>query len=152
MKSKMTIGRKLGLSFGVIVALLLVLSGSSLNTVGKLRTALEVDSAQSARKFELAGIINTAESDMAATERGMILLAVTKDTAGMAALDQDFQADVDELKRATREFRSLAKLAESRALCESLDRQVEEWKANFAQVSGLLHAGSMDEGARMSRR
>jgi methyl-accepting chemotaxis protein/methyl-accepting chemotaxis protein-1 (serine sensor receptor) len=150
MKTKLTVGRKLGLSFGAIILLLVIVGWSSTSAIGKLEGALNLLGHQSERKMELAGIINTAESDMAAAERGMVLFAFNKDAASMDAAARRFQENLTQLKRSLQEFHSLAVLTETRDLLSDMDRQAEGWSAGFAQASALLRAGSVEEASRLS--
>ena len=150
MKSNWTVGRKLGVSFAVLIALLLGMGMSSLTAVGKLETALGVTGYKTARKIELAGHIDAAQSDMLAAERGMIMFAAAKDSAGMDGAERSFHEALAELQKNAEELRSLAVLAETKERLTGLEREAEEWKSGFAQVSSLLRAGKMDEALKCS--
>jgi methyl-accepting chemotaxis protein len=150
LKSNWTVGKKLGISFGVLIALLLGLGLSSLNGVGKLQTALDVTGSQSARKIQLAGQIDTTESDLAAAERGMIMYAAGKDTAGLDESERKFQEAAALLRTAAEELRSLALLPQTKERIGVIETQVDEWKSNVARVSTLLHAGNLDEAVKLS--
>ncbi|MDE3166366.1 MAG: MCP four helix bundle domain-containing protein, partial [Acidobacteriota bacterium] len=140
----------LGLSFGAIILLLVILGWSSISAVGALEKTIATLGSESARKLELAGIINTAVSDMAAAERGAYIQAASKDTASMEAELKRFQDDLASIGRSTREFRPLVRVAESLRLLDSIDRQSEQWSAGITQVSALLRGGQVDAALRLS--
>ncbi|MBS1854222.1 MAG: MCP four helix bundle domain-containing protein [Acidobacteria bacterium] len=150
MKTKLTVGKKLGLSFGAIILLLVILGWSSLSAMSSMEATLSVLGNQSARKMELAGLINTAESDMAAAERGMIMFASNKDSANMEAAARQFQENLAVVKKSAQEFHALATLAETREVLDKTDSDVDQWSAGFSQVSALLRAGNIAEASRIS--
>jgi len=151
MRSNWTVGRKLGVTFAVVITLLLAVALSSLSAIGKLESVIELTAVKSARKVELAGIINTSESDMAAAERQMIVETAAKHSDGVDAAERTFQEDVIALQKAAGELRDLAKLAETRDLLNRIDRQAADWKTNLTQVAALLRAGNIDEASKLSK-
>src|SRR3569832_1152821 len=105
MASQMTIGKKPFGSLGACIALTLVVGGTSLWLISDLGASLKKTVNSTARKQVLAADIDTAESDMLAAERGILLRALTKETAHEARNKQDFQnaslrmkKDVDEMR------------------------------------------------------
>jgi CHASE3 domain sensor protein len=150
MKSNWTLGQKLGISFGILIVLLLGLGISSIVAIGSLQTSLDTTGTKSTRKIELYGVINTAESDMAAEERGMIIFSMSKQTALADAAERKFQENAALLKRSVQEARDLAILAESKGLLTGIDRLADEWTSNLSQVSALLRAGNGEEAIKLS--
>ena len=150
MKSNWTISRKLGISFGALIVLLAGLGLSSLNALGNLRAALETTGGKTARKIELAGIINEAKSDMVAAERGMVMFTFAKQSAEAESSERQFQEHLVRLKGAVDELRSQAMLVETKNLLSEIVHETDDWKANVAQVSALLHAGNADEALKLS--
>ncbi len=82
MNSKMTIGKKLTLSFAGLIVMLVALSGTFLSVVGTLKENFDVAVDKTARKITLAGTLDTAESDMLAWERAMMLYTFAKENSG----------------------------------------------------------------------
>jgi methyl-accepting chemotaxis protein len=150
MKSHWTLGRKLRISFGALIILLLGLGMSSVNAVSNLQAALETTASKTARKIELAGIINEATSEMASAERGMVLFAMAKQTGEAESAERRFQDQLVLLKGAMDELRGLAFLPEVKTLLSEIGQEADEWKTNVAQIASLLHAGNADEALKLS--
>src|SRR3569832_1172411 len=107
MASQMTFGKKLFGSFGACFALTLVVGGTSLWLICDLGASLKKTVNSTARKQVLAADIDTAESDMLAAERGILLRALTKETALVARYNQDFQNASSRMKKDIDEMRPL---------------------------------------------
>lgn len=150
MKTRMTVGKKLGIGLGALILLLLGMGLSSLIAVSKLETALNAEGTVTVHKVELAGQINDLSSNMAADERGMIMFAAAKDHAGLDGLEQRFREDYEALRRTSQELYALAALAESRTVLDRINTGVEEWRANATQVATLLRGGNIDEAVKLS--
>jgi methyl-accepting chemotaxis protein/methyl-accepting chemotaxis protein-1 (serine sensor receptor) len=146
-----TIGKKLGISFTVLIALLLGLGLSSMIAVGKLETALDLTGTKSSRKVELAGVINESCSAMAAAERGMIMFAAAKDNGGVEDAERAYQDNFVDLKKAAAELRSLAILAETKERLAEIERYGDEWKSNLGQVATMIRGGSLEEAVKLAR-
>jgi CHASE3 domain sensor protein len=78
-KSNMTIGKKLFLSFGAALALASGIGFGALRSIGSLQGQMQQLIAKDARKLYLAADINTALSDVIAGERGILLRAYMND-------------------------------------------------------------------------
>jgi methyl-accepting chemotaxis protein/methyl-accepting chemotaxis protein-1 (serine sensor receptor) len=143
----MTIGKKLGLGFGGIVALLAIMGWSALNTVGNLAAALDREGTRGARKLELAGNISSAASEMAAAERGMLLLSAGD--AAAHAQEEKFNQVVALIRRSAGEYRNLAVLEQSKRLLDSIDRRVGEWSTTFSQVAELSRTGNHNAAVKL---
>src|ERR1039457_918873 len=91
MKSKMTIGKKLLLSFGVAVALTLAVSALALQGFSTLGGAVDKLIKVNARKQYLAGDMDTSMALVVAWERGILLRAYMKDSATMEKYNQGFR-------------------------------------------------------------
>ena len=91
MASQITIGKKLFGSFGASVLLTIIVGGTAIWLINGLGTSLNKLANVTARKQLLAAQIDTNESDMLAAERGILLRALTKETALVAQYNQEFQ-------------------------------------------------------------
>ena len=98
MTSKMTIGKKLFLSFGAALVLTLVVSLVALQSLGSLGAMLDRVMNKTARKQYLACSIDTGEADVVAAERGVLLRALTKEQTLMERNNRDFGQALESMK------------------------------------------------------
>ena len=86
----MTLGKKLTLSFAAVMALLLVLSWSALTAIGGMKRDFDVAVEKTTAKIILADAVHTAESNMLAWQRGMVLNYFIRNAAAAEAAKQHF--------------------------------------------------------------
>src|SRR3954466_2173234 len=84
----LTFGTKILLSFSVVAAMLALAAAFGWRAVGSLQLALENVTSTGAGKIQMAAALNTAVSDMAAGQRGLVLFTYAKDP-GRAAEAKD---------------------------------------------------------------
>src|SRR5690349_21825313 len=100
MKSRWTIGKKLTISCAATLALMIVMSVGSLNSIGNLNTELENATRGTARRIQLGGIMDVAGSDMLAGQRGLLLFTYAKDPAKSEAARKLFHTAADRWQKA----------------------------------------------------
>ena len=83
-RRSLTLGLKIALSTGTLVAVLLLLAADGLRSISLLRDSFNEVADKTTRQLILAGKINAAESDMAAAQRGVVLFTYAKDPANAA--------------------------------------------------------------------
>jgi methyl-accepting chemotaxis protein/methyl-accepting chemotaxis protein-1 (serine sensor receptor) len=141
MKSQMTIGRKLILSFSGLGILLVVLSFCFLNAVGTLKNEFDTAVNKTARKISLAGEFDTDESDMLAWQRGMLLNTFVKNTAAAETTKQKFREKVESANRKLNEIETLLGDEEGHRLVDSSRSALTSWNTAFAEMDRLCVAG-----------
>jgi methyl-accepting chemotaxis protein len=146
----MTIGKKLTLSFAALAALLLILSYSSLRSQAGMKNRFEAVVDRTARKIILANVINTAQSDMVAWQRGTVLYHYGKQTAGAHEAARRFRETAALVERNVEEIRPLLDTDEARRLVESTSEGVKEWLRAFGEMERLCEAGDPDAGFRLA--
>src|SRR5450755_4140544 len=95
----LTIGAKLTLGTGMLVTVLAVMAWFALHTLGTFNDAFDIMADKTTRKIELAGVMNTAESDMAAGQRGVVLFTYAKSPERVAAAKALFQKSSSGLRQ-----------------------------------------------------
>ena len=98
MASQVTIGKKLFGSFGALLALTLVVGGTSIWLISSLGSSLNKMANVTARKQFLASEIDGNQNDMLAAERGILLRTLTREPALVAKDNQDFQESAYAMK------------------------------------------------------
>src|SRR5436190_15185242 len=114
----MTIGRKLLGGFGVMLGLVLLLSGTALVALRNVNIDLDRAAKVTARKQYLAGGVNASASEMASLERGSVLSSVVGDKAHSDSYQQQFAIAQEKLHKALAELRRLSDTRDADALLQ----------------------------------
>ena len=148
MRNAMTVGAKVGLCAGALVAALVLMTWVGLRSTASIYASYENTSQKTAREIELAGSINSAESDMAAAQRGMILFTYAMDAGQVSASRQSFEDSLAKAKQAFVDIRPLLVTDEGRQVLAQLDSDLGQWVAAASEMEGLLAAGEADRAAK----
>src|SRR3954452_284726 len=119
----MTLGRKLLGGFGVMLALVLLLSAAALMALRNVNEALDRAAKVTARKQYLAGIVNAAASEIGSLERASVLASVVGDTTHAGGYQQQFSGSRERLQSALADLRRLSDSHESDSLLQSVEEQ-----------------------------
>ncbi len=120
MKSKMTIGKKLFLSFGAALVLTLTISFVSLNGIGDVGGVCDQLAKVTARKQFLASGIGNAMTAALAAERGILVRAFMKDRPAMEQNNRDFGQSAARAKKGVEDLSALGGTAEDSRSIEEL--------------------------------
>lgn len=136
MKSPMTIGRKLFLSFGAAMALTFAVSFVA--WYGFSRASAEIDRLTriDARELYLAGEINATVTNVVSIQRGMMYRSYLKDYATVEKYKSEQLENFAKLKKNVDEFTTLADTTEGRRLIG----QIHEGQANLMPLNLELTA------------
>src|SRR5436190_1411592 len=153
MKSQMTLGKKLFLSFGAALALTLILGGVAMWAIGTLGASVAEVANMTARKQFLAASIDTNLSDAIAAERGVVARAYMKDRATVEQYNQDFHKALSTWKKNMDDFAPLVRTAEARKLVNEITGAWENVNREYENFYALITAGKLDEaGAIVKER
>ncbi|HXA50209.1 MAG TPA: methyl-accepting chemotaxis protein [Candidatus Acidoferrum sp.] len=143
----MSLTRKLLMSFGVMLGLVLLLGAAALLVTRDLTRDLEHAANVTARQQYLAGEVNAATSELTSLERGGVLAAMLGDKAHVEDYQQKFNVQAEALRKA---LTNLARVAETKAVSERVqtldqqsalvmqaDRELRQAIANQQMDSGL---------------
>src|ERR1039458_8562330 len=145
-KDSLTFGAKINCTFATIAAVLALAVWFGFQTAGSLSDSLESATGKTLRRIELAGILNTAESDMAVGQRGVVMFTYAKDSGQTTSAKQLFRTSSETFRKALVEIGPLlvlestdigglashaAKLVPSVLDTSSLSRM------NFTRIEGL---------------
>src|SRR6476619_2794753 len=142
----MSLSRKLLLSFGVMLGLVLLLGASALLVTRDLNQELERAANVTARQQYLAGEVNASTSELTSLERGAVLAAMLGDSAHAGEYHQKFNARAEALRNA---LSNLKKLAETRAASDrvqALDQQAVLVQQAHLELSQAVANQHMDAG------
>jgi methyl-accepting chemotaxis protein len=102
-----------------------------------------------ARKVELAGILNSAESDMAVGQRGVILFTFAKNPGAAAAGDALFQENSAKFQRALAEIRPLVVTDRAKELMADMETRLAAWLTAYGDLHRLTDGGDADGASRL---
>jgi methyl-accepting chemotaxis protein len=144
MKSQMTIGKKLMLSFSALLALMLGLAYSSLSSIGTLSAELDTAVNKTAKKTELAGQIKTAVSDMRAGQRGLILFSMLKDTPKVEMAREAFRTASTRIEKVMVEIRPMLVTETGRQAIDTIQAQTGAWMPLYQEIEKACAAQRFD--------
>ena len=136
-----TIGKKLLLSFGGLLALLATLSYASLSAVGSLKEMFDVAVEKTAQKILLVAELDTAESDMLSWQRAMMLYTFEKDSGTVATARDRFHKASEIAARSLEAIRPLIVDTEGQRLVDGTAARLTQWVAAFSEIDRLCTAG-----------
>lgn len=142
----MSIGKKLALSFGVMVALSLTFAYVSLSSVRAMERRLDRAIHVTARNVELIQEIDKAILRMQTGQRGLLLYSILKQPARAAEGRQQFEEAARKIGDLVQETRPLLVTDEARQATDVIANGVKRWQTLFEQISGFCARGEFDTG------
>lgn len=134
MQTQMTIGKKLMLCAGAMLAVTLVLGFTSLRSISRLNTALTTATNETAAKLESSSEMNTLAADMLAAQRGMIIYAFAKSPEGVREANELLDQSADRWDRVLAEIKPMVRTEEGRRAANELEEQGRLWRAVGAEL------------------
>jgi methyl-accepting chemotaxis protein len=150
MRTEVSLGMKLMAGFSVMLALTLVLSYTALTSLGGMKSSFDATVDNTAKKIMLADQINTAESDMFAFQRGVVLYAYIKDSAKMEENKQSFDAKSDFALKAITDITPLLTVASAKEAVANMQSEMTAWRSAFAEMAQLCAAGKPDDATKFA--
>ncbi len=147
-RDSITFGAKVNCTFAALAAVMAVTVWFAFHTAGSLAGSLD-NTRKTARKLELLGILNTAESDMAVGQRGAVLFTYAKDSSQANAASQLFRESSEKFRQALAELGPLLVTAEGRQVVSSMEADFAQWIQSYSGLGPLLDAGNADAGAKL---
>jgi methyl-accepting chemotaxis protein len=140
---------KLASSFGAMLALVLVLGGTSLkinmDLGGELDNAVRV----TAKKQMLAGQILAEASQMTALERGVASSTMLQQNDKVASFQQQFSSAEQSVGRHVAEFQALPNSDETRAQLSALDQELKNLMQSHTTFVSMLGKQQMDQALKL---
>jgi methyl-accepting chemotaxis protein/methyl-accepting chemotaxis protein-1 (serine sensor receptor) len=144
MKSKMTIGKKLFLSFGGAVVLTLAVAVVSLNGIGDVGGVCDQLAKVTARKQFLASGISNAVTAALAAERGILVRAFMKDRPTMEQYNRDFAESAARAKKGVEDLSAMGGTAEDSRGIEELGSALTTIQQGHSEFWSHADSGQVD--------
>src|SRR5215472_4603595 len=118
---RMTIGKKLVISFGVMLALTLGLSYSAQQIVSIMRQELRGAVEHEVKELDLVGQIKNNTTKMRFTQRGVVLYSMSGDTDLSNNNRKDFQVAHDDIRNKLQSLRALITSDQERSAVSDME-------------------------------
>lgn len=148
---KLTIGKRLTLIVGTILAITLVLSAAALYSISRMRRSYDEAVDKTARKITLAGQLDTLSAGLSASTLGYMMYTMTQAQDRAEAARKAFGEDMTALDKGLGQFRTLIDEEECRRLAAEAETGINNWKAAFSDLAAAVTANKLDEAMRISR-
>jgi methyl-accepting chemotaxis protein len=125
--SSLTMGKKLGMSVGIMLAVTAALAVSSLTAIANLGDVFESTSTQDSKELELAGSLAADGAEMLSLERGMAFRFEMKDLAKADSYQNAFNESLKHATSQIGEYRKLAKSELAKRDLDTLTATVSAW-------------------------
>src|SRR4051794_10641632 len=140
----LTFGVKLGISTGILGVIIVVLAALGMHELNSMDAVLNQTVKVNARELELVGALNSAESNMAAGQRGLLMFTFAKDPAHVTAAQTLFLESSTRFQRTLAELRPLLVTDRGRQLAADMEARMTVWLAAYDEVQRLAAAGNPD--------
>jgi methyl-accepting chemotaxis protein len=142
----MSLTRKLLVSFGVMLGLVILLGAAALLMTRNLNRDLDHTANVTARQQYLAGEVNAATSELTSLERGAVLAAMLGDKAHVDQYQQNFLTRSAGLRNALGELGRLAPSASASQQVRTLQEQAQSVAAADEELRQAMANQQMDAG------
>src|SRR5947207_4008100 len=109
----LTFGTKILFSFAALAAMLALTAVYGFRAVGSLQSALDQSAGITTRRIQVVGAVDIAISNMAASQRRLILYTYAKDPARATEAKDLFHRSQEQLQKAVADLRPLLVADES---------------------------------------
>jgi methyl-accepting chemotaxis protein len=150
MKPRMTIGKKLMLSFGLVLAVGGTIASVSLWTIKGLNARFDTAVSKTARKLQLGSELDQIKSDMYVAQRGFVLATFMKDNSRAEAQRAEFDSQVGRMKQKLEDIHPLITVPAGRRLLVIFENDFTSWLNEYQTVLRLCESGSPDDAQRHS--
>ena len=140
----MSLTKKLLGAFGLMLALVLILSAGALLVTRSLNRDLDRAAKVTARKQYLAGVVDASTSALTSLERGNVMAAMLGDKEHSSGYERGFRERAAVLQQALASLRALADSAETLGLVATLTQQAGLVNQAHAELSQAMANQQMD--------
>lgn len=130
----MTIGKKLMLAFGAMLAFMLILAYSDLSSISSLGNLLEAEIGKTAKQAEIANALTVYAYQMRSTQRGVVLYSLLKDQSGVEQNQDAFRAGSERLEKAISDLRPILRKPAARGAVDAIQTDFDAWMPLYQQI------------------
>ena len=142
----MNLSKRLLISFGAMLGLVLLLSAAALLVTRDLAGELDRAANITARQQYLAGLVSAGASELANLERGTVLAAMLGDKSRAEDYQQKFRNHAEGVQKALANLGKMAGSREEAALLQTLDQQAALVAQAHEEMRQAMANQQMDAG------
>ena len=135
MRSKRTIGKKLMMSFGGLLALTVGLGVFSLVSLQRLGNSLDETVNKMANRADLGRRMSTSTWIMRASQRGVVMFSQMNSPEKVRKNDELFRGETRRLEDLIGEYRPLISTERGRQLIGDLERDLVAWQPVYDELA-----------------
>jgi methyl-accepting chemotaxis protein len=139
-----TIGAKLTICSAALVLLTVVLSYTSMDSIGRLREVFDETADRTAKKVAMAGVVNTAKSDMVRSQRALVLFTFGHQANEMEKARKEYQTSREKILKIIDEYSAIAS-SQTHARLSEIRAELDNWLPKYEEINRLCTAGKPDE-------
>ncbi|MGE3276428.1 MAG: methyl-accepting chemotaxis protein [Vicinamibacterales bacterium] len=148
--SSWSLGRKLYLGIGALVALILLTSGAALWSEGRIKNDLDVATKQTAKKLELSLRVRQNALVMRSEQRRVLLAAFGNDPALLAESRKSIDEVLERNRTRIDEIAPLLVTEAGRKMLADITTAVDAWAASNDKVEALVVAGRLQDAWKLA--
>ena len=133
-----------------MAAVALLLGVAAISSIGRLNTELEIATQKTARRLQLAGLMDVAGSDMLAGMRGIIMFTFAKLPAKVELCERQFDEAAAVWQKSIDEVRPLIVRQDGLQLVNQLQEQLNEWNLVILEIKRAAHAGDSNQAVTIA--
>ena len=145
----LTIGKRLSLAVGGLVALLLLMGVMWSVSVSLLGTALEKTVRFTGKKVEMAHQISVSVAEMVGAQRSVLLAHLTKDSAELGNFENKFKSSAEVVERTVNELEPSLETARGKQAVADMRRNLSAWVQSYEEMKRLCDVGRFEEANRI---
>jgi CHASE3 domain sensor protein len=131
-----TIGAKLITTSTALVLLTMVLSFTSMNSVGTLKQVFDETADRTAKKVAMAGTVNTAKSDMVRAQRAVILFTYGRQPNEVEKARQEFRTNLDNIRKTIEEYAAISSI-QTQGHLKEIQAELDNWLPKYEELNRL---------------
>jgi methyl-accepting chemotaxis protein len=144
MKS-LSVGKKLFLSYGVIIALLVTLAVVTVTGFRYVKSGVDQVTTKEVAKLQLSAQFNTAVWNMRSDYRGVMLYAYTKQPEKLVKAKQGFEKALADAHAALDQLRPLLVTEKGKVLAAEAEKTIDLINVAYREMSKLFDDGKFEE-------
>lgn len=144
----MTVGKKLLVSAGATLALTVAIGIASLNSINNLNRELETATQKTARRLQLAGVMDAASANMLSGMRGIVLFTYGKDEPMVEKCGRQFDSAATMWQKSIDEVRPLVIREDGRQLVDQSQAHLSQWRTVIEEVKQAAFSGNPELAMR----
>ena len=146
---RMTIAKRLSLTLGGLVVLLLLMGTLWSLSIGEMGAAMEKTVLFTGKKVDMAHQISVAVSGMVAAQRSVLLAHLTKDSAELSNFERQFDESAGVVEQTINELEPNLETMRGKRAVADMRENLSAWVQSYREMKHLCDGGQFEEANRV---